>query len=506
MRRSGILLHITSLPGSHGIGDLGADARRFVDALARAGQKAWQILPLNPVDGVGSPYSSSSSMACEPLLLSLGDLADEGLVDPSTLAPLEAAGRSLAEGVDYTGLMVRRRRLIRAQAMALADNPPGTLSGPFSAFCDREDPDWLDDYALFMALRGRLGRVAWQDWPAPLAWRETKALDEARTVLASDIAAVKMEQFLFDRQWRRLKDLANSRGIEIIGDMPLFVTGDSADVWASPHLFKLDNQGRPLTVAGVPPDYFSKTGQMWGNPVYDWDAMQADGMAFWTRRAGRLLSLVDRVRIDHFRGIQATWEIPAGAPDAVSGQWVTVPGRALLDALAAQRPGMPYIAEDLGYITWEVDTLRNWYGLPGMHVLQFAFGAGVPKAEDHPVNFIPRSICYTGTHDNATTVEWFTAVHDNADDAAQAQRERLAFLEVAGNTGQPHWDMIRLAMMSGSDLAVLPLQDIMGLGPEGRMNTPATGTGNWSWRFKWDDLSTADLDHLKDLTVAGGRA
>lgn len=518
-RHSGVLLHITSLPGDAGIGEIGPHARRFASLLAQADQRAWQILPLNPVDRAGSPYASASSMACETAMISLEDLVEDGLAAPETLMAARAGDPSR---VDYGAALGRRRRLIRQIARNLAIELPESIRGGYEMFCSIHGEAWLDDFALFVGLQSVYGDKAWWDWPEDVRTRQPQALVEARQVLAADIAAVKMEQYLFERQWRLLKSHAYALGLQIIGDMPLFVTADSADVWAAPHLFKLDDKGHPRVVAGVPPDYFSETGQLWGNPVYDWDALQAEDMSFWTRRTARLLDLVDIIRIDHFRGLQATWEIPAGETTAANGQWVEVPGKALLDSLRTIAPEMPFIAEDLGYITWEVDALRNWYGLPGMRVLQFAFDQGPPVGENSPWAQPPRSVCYTGTHDNNTILGWYregldpseapAAGPDLTPAARAAQQEkmnrrRMTFQSFTGTDGrEAHWEMIRLAMASTSQGVITPLQDIMGLDASGRMNFPGTATGNWRWRFGWDDLHMEDLQRLRELTRAYGRS
>jgi 4-alpha-glucanotransferase len=374
-------------------------------------------------------------------------------------------------------------------------------AGPFDAFLATQT-HWLDDFATFMALRDANGTSDWPQWPREIVRRQSAAMREARTVLADEIRRQQFSQFLFRRQLQALRRYARPRGVSLIGDLPIFVSADSADVWANPHLFQLDRSHRPRAVAGVPPDYFSRTGQRWGNPLYDWEAMRRDGFAWWVARARATLDQVDLVRIDHFRGFEAYWQIPARLPTAERGRWVKAPGRGLFVALRKQLGRLPFIAEDLGLITPEVESLRDQFGLPGMRVLQFAFGGGGADNPFLPHNYVPNAVAYTGTHDNDTTPGWF----------ARLDRKGRAAVRDYAPDGQlngkwdPAWALIRLAWSSVAHTAVAPLQDVLGLGSKARMNTPGTGTGNWRWRFQEGMLREDRLDQLGELTATYGRA
>jgi 4-alpha-glucanotransferase len=486
-RAAGILLHPTSLPGPYGIGDLGPAAYAWVDALARARQKWWQMLPLGPTGYNDSPYQSFSAFAGNPFLVSPDVLADEGLIQRSDLAGVHLP----AHTVDFsavrhfkTDLTVRAWNNFQHGAAAL-------MRGPFEEFIARQRV-WLDDFSLFMALKEAHGDRPWTEWPEDLTLRRPEALAQARRELADAVGLHQFRQLLCFRQWQNLRRHAHERGVRLIGDVPIFISGDSADVWANPRLFQLDERRRPRVVAGVPPDYFSATGQLWGNPLYDWEAMKADKYAWWVARLRATLEQVDLVRVDHFRGFEAYWEIPAGMPTAQIGRWVKAPGAELFRALRAELGALPVIAEDLGLITPEVEALREQFGLPGMRILQFAFGGA---AEDRflPHNYERNTVVYTGTHDNDTTMGWYRTL---------SPRE-LAFLRryvphVDNNTVA--WDLLRLAWGSVADLAVAPLQDVLSLGPEARMNLPGRAEGNWRWRYTAEMLTPAVLDQLADVT------
>jgi 4-alpha-glucanotransferase len=502
-RSSGILLHLTSLPGPHGIGDLGDEAYRFVDFLVSSGQSLWQILPLGPTGYGDSPYASFSAFAGNTLLISLPFLVREGLLSN---ASLEGAPAFPEESVDFGGALEFKQPLLQKAFVNFQKTTNPALRHEFDNFCQFA-ASWLDDYALFRALKNEHGGVAWNEWEKPLAQREKVALAQAGERLREEIEAQKFYQFLFFKQWFALKSYANTRGVKLIGDIPIFVAQDSADVWTHPEQFKLDEQGVPIVVAGVPPDYFSQTGQLWGNPLYNWEHMIADGFRWWIERVRATLHTIDIVRIDHFRGFAACWEIPGGDKTAERGQWVDAPGRELFEAIRQELGPLPIIAEDLGVITPDVEALRDDFGFPGMRILQFSFG-GDPANQDLPHNYHRNVVVYTGTHDNDTTVGWFKseAGAGSTRDAAQVQRERDFCLKYLDSTGEEiHWDFIRAVLASVASIAIIPLQDLLGLGTEARMNLPNTTSGNWSWRYKPDALKPQLGQRLKDLTEIYGR-
>ena len=497
-RRSGVLLHPTSLPGRFGIGDLGPAAEAFVGFLADAGQRWWQILPLGPTGHGHSPYQSHSSIAGNRLLISPEWLAEDGLLTPEDWRDLP----EFPEGfVAFDAVAEAKDALLRT---AFARFDPGRAD--FRSFDDREG-DWLDDYALYVALKAAHGGRAWYDWEPRLARREPEALAEAREAHAEEIAYQKFLQYAFARQWDRLRALCHERRIGMIGDLPIFVAQDSADVWTRPDLFELDAGGRPTHVAGVPPDYFCETGQLWGNPLYRWDAHAAEGYAWWIARLRGTTDRVDLVRLDHFRGFEAYWAVRADEPTAIDGEWRPAPGAEFLEAAREALGGLPLIAEDLGVITPEVDALRDAAGLPGMRILQFAFGDD-DKANDYlPCHYIPHCVVYTGTHDNDTTVGWFHGSEGNTTQPPEILAAERAFVRrYLGTTGEAiHWDMIRLALNSVADTVILPLQDLLGLGSEARMNVPGRAEGNWTWRFAPGALGADVRDRLADLTVVYDR-
>lgn len=499
-RASGILLHITSLPGPHGSGDLGPAAYDFVDALARAQQGIWQVLPLGPTGYGDSPYQCYSAFAGNPLLISLNELAKESWLTSAELngAPEFAEGRAEFEGAMAWKLSLLRQAYQRFHASATDQQRTS-----FTRY-QKENGQWLSDYSAFMALKDQFGGVQWTLWPAAAASRDPHAMREWRLSLASDTQFYDFLQWQFSRQWLALKAYANARGVQIIGDVPIFVAHDSSDVWANRHLFQLKEDGEPRLIAGVPPDYFSETGQRWGNPLYDWPALAATGYAWWLQRLEQAFKLFDLVRLDHFRGFAAYWEIPAENETAAGGRWVAGPGAALFEALQASLGKLPLIAEDLGVITPDVEALRDQFAFPGMRVLQFAFGDD-PKAVDYrPHNFIPNCAVYTGTHDNDTTVGWFRsqAGEGTTRTAEQIAREREFALNYLQSDGSEiHWDMIRLAMASVARLAVFPMQDVLGLGTEARMNLPSTSRGNWSWRMLPGQFSPGHESRLRSLAT-----
>jgi 4-alpha-glucanotransferase len=495
-RASGVLLHITSLPSEFGIGDMGPWAYRFADFLAHGGQSYWQVLPLHPTDPLSahSPYSSTSAMAGNPnlispeLLVAWGLLVQEDVARPPWF-PRESC--LYEEAIPYKEGLLGRAVERFGEAHGLWQE--------YKAFCQRER-GWLEDYVLFAALKALHGGSSWVEWPQKLKWRDPVALEEARRELQRELERGRFLQFLFFRQWEALKGHCARKGIRLIGDVPIYVSHDSADVWANPELFHLDGDGKPTVVAGVPPDYFSRSGQRWGNPIYRWDLMEQTGFRWWVRRIGQNLRWFDKVRIDHFRGLMAYWEIPAAEPTAVKGRWVKAPGEALLRRILSEFPRESLIAEDLGIITPDVREVMERLGIPGMRVLQFAFSGDFPQNAYLPHNHVPRCVVYTGTHDNNTTRGWFEK------EATSQERQRLSmYLGREVTAAQLPREMIRLAMMSAADTVILPLQDLLGLGEEARMNRPSTTEGNWRWRLDPELMGPGTLELLRDLTWAYGR-
>ena len=487
-RASGVLLHPTSLPGPHGSGDFGANAYHFVDWLVAAGQKLWQILPLGGIGPGNSPYMSTSAFAGNVLLIDLAELQRRGWLTAEEITP--PAG--LAEQrLNFASVVpFRMDRLARA-AQRFAAQASAEERADLQAFCERH-ADWLPEHVLFMTLAEQHNWRDWSSWDAPLAARNPVALAAARQIHAERIAFWTFCQWCFFRQWLALKAYANGKGIAVIGDAPIFIAHQSAEVWARPELFQLDARGRPSVVAGVPPDVFSETGQRWGNPLYRWEAHARDGYAWWVQRIRRIFELVDIVRIDHFRGFAGYWEIPASEATAVKGRWLPGPGEALFEAIARELGALPIIAEDLGVITPDVVALRRQFAFPGMRILQFAWGEG----EAAEPRFLPHrhasdSVVYTGTHDNDTTLGWWQA-------ADEATRHHLR--EYLATDGRAiHWDMIRAASASVADTAIHPLQDVMGLDSSGRMNFPGQGEGWWAWRFRREQLPADAAARLRRM-------
>ena len=485
-RSSGILLHPTSLPGRFGIGDFGPTAYTWIDQLVRARQRWWQILPLGPTGYGDSPYQSFSAFAGNPLLISPELLVKDGLLRPDDLA----AGPFRADRVIF-GWVVDWKKGLLARAWAnFQAKRDGVLHDAVEEFSGQR-AHWLEDFSLFMALKEAHGGVSWLQWPEPIRLREPAAVNDARRELAEPAARHRFAQFLFFRQWGDLKRQAKERGIQLIGDLPIFVSSDSADVWANPELFNLDEHRQPTVVAGVPPDYFSATGQLWGNPLYDWEALKQTGYRWWLDRLVATLEQVDVVRLDHFRGFEAYWEVPASETTAINGRWVAGPGADFFEAAIRHFGRLPLIAEDLGLITPPVDALRRQFGLPGMRILQFGFG-GATEARFLPHNFERHTVVYTGTHDNDCTRGWHACITD---------AERDFFHRYSASTGaDPAWDLMRLAWSSVADLAIAPLQDVLDLGSEARMNYPGQPAGNWDWRFQAPMLTDQRLDRLAEWT------
>jgi len=511
-----VLLHPTSLPGPHGSGDAGREARRFIDRLAAAGQTWWQMLPVGPIGPGNSPYSSPSALAGNPLLIDLSELVRDDLLAPDDLAP--PPGLS-ADRVRYAEVIPFRERCLR-RAFDVFRSRPRRLKSQLELFCETQRT-WLDDWALFAALRRTLRRAAgirgrgprserpsggsdavpaWTDWPAELRTRRPAALRQAQRELAEEFQFERFCQFLFDRQWQALRTYANQRGIGLIGDIPIFVAHDSCDVWRHPELFRLDRRGRPTVVSGCPPDYFSRTGQLWGHPHYRWERHAAEGFTWWIERFRLALRRFDAVRIDHFLGFYRAWEVPAGARTAAHGRYTLTPGRELLTAVRRALGGIQIIAEDLGNVTPQALALRDEFGIPGMRVLQFAFGEGARY--DQPHNHVRNAVVYTGTHDNDTTLGWFRSLsrppHNRRGRDGLSTRQRV--LRYLGTDGrQIHRDLIRLAYLSPANLAIVPLQDVLGLDTRGRMNVPATAEGNWEWRLRPGAFTAVHVRWLREL-------
>jgi 4-alpha-glucanotransferase len=488
-RFSGILVHPTSLPGPSGSGDLGPSAHAFVDWLVAAKQQLWQVLPLGPTGYGHSPYAARSAFAGNPLLISLERLREDGLLGPDDLAaiphyPLEKA--------HFDGVLQHKLEILRKAAAALGKS--SRRRARFAEFCERH-AYWLEDYALFMAVREAEGGRHWNEWPRAIAAKEPEAVARSRAELAEEIAFQRFLQFVFFEQWGSLRRYANEQGVQIIGDIPIFVAYDSADVWANRRLFHLNERGRPTVVAGVPPDFFSKTGQLWGNPLYDWQLMAREGYAWWMARFYATLELVDIIRIDHFRGFESYWEIPGAHRTAERGRWAPGPGAALFQAARAALGELTILVEDLGTITPAVEALRDTLGYPGMAVLQFAFG-GEPANPYLSHNLVRNQVVYTGTHDNATTAGWFAAAEEDEQDYVRR------YLAIPGE--DIAWELIRVALASVCDRAVIPIQDVLGLGNEARMNTPGTTHGNWEWRLT-ELPDPAAAERLAELTELYGR-
>jgi len=493
-RRSGILMHITS-PSAFGVGDLGPEAYAFAEFLERAGQGLWQVLPLNPTDPShgNSPYHSLSSFAFNPVLISPEGLLQDGLIDPQDLP---RPGMFKAGYAEYRKAAKAREHLFD---IAFHGFCKGGDRADYDAFCD-EHASWLNDFSLFAALKSQFEGRPWTSWPAELRDRHPEALCSAANELGAQMDRIRFVQYLFYRQWQALRAACRDRGIGIVGDMPIYVVLDSVDVWVEPELFKLDHRKRPLAVAGVPPDYFSETGQLWGNPVYRWDVMRQRGYDWWIRRIRHNLMLYDRLRVDHFRGFVGYWEIPAGEETAVNGKWMEAPFDDFFTTVLREFPDAPIIAEDLGLITPDVREAMARFGFPGMKVLLFAFGPDVGSNPYAPHNHERNYVVYTGTHDNNTARGWFDQ------EATEEDRSRLdAYVGHTVTSDTVHWDLIRLAMGSVADTAVLPMADVLGLGAEQRMNRPATGSGNWTWRMMPGSAGEEPARRLLGLTRLYGR-
>lgn len=502
-RRSGLLLHPTSLPGPHGIGDLGAEAHAFVDLLASAGQTVWQVLPLAPTGYGDSPYQGLGAHGGNPMLVALAPLLAEGLLEEGELA----SGGFGPGRVEFERLIPWKEALLARAARRFAARGSAERRAAFDAF--RQANPELERLALFLALKARAGGRPWWKWEPPLAAFEPAAVARARRELAAEVEERAFAQFLFAEQWAALRAHARERGVLLLGDVPIYVAHDSVDVWARRELFQLDAAGMPVAVAGVPPDYFSADGQRWGNPLYRWEALARDGFSFFVARIRAALGQVDVVRLDHFRGFEAYWSIPAGAPTAREGAWLPGPGAALFERLRRELgEPLPLVAENLGVITPEVEALRRRFALPGMAILQFAFGEDPQAPTFLPHNYDRDLVAYTGTHDNDTALGWWASEGgDSVRTPEQIRREKahaLAYLRADGR--EMHWSLIAALMASHADTVIFPVQDVLGLGSEARMNRPSTASGNWRWRLREGELGPAPMRRLAELAALYGRA
>ena len=503
-RRAGILLHPTSLPSPFGIGDFGEEAFRFLRQLAEAGQTIWQMLPLGPAGYGNSPYAMFSAFAGNPLLISPEMLVHNGLLSQEDL---NGAPHFRDDVVEYSRVSEFKLALLRKAHQNFAAKASSEVRHKFDQFCADHKP-WLDDYALFIALKSHFGEKNWTDWDKSLVRRDPSVLYEWQEKLAGEIEVRKYWQFEFFRQWQALRDEAQRLNIQIVGDLPIYVSHDSADVWAHSEQFCLDKDGHSTVVAGVPPDYFSETGQLWGNPLYRWEEMKRAGYEWWIKRFRAAFRLFDLVRLDHFRGFQAYWQVPASEKTAVKGQWIEGPGAALFNEVKKHLGDLRIVAENLGDITPEVEQLRRELDLPGMAVLQFAFSGADPDNAFLPHNFERNVFAYTGTHDNDTLMGWWTSSGgDSTRSDADVRKEKSFALQYVGDGGEEfQWRLLRSLYSSIAQAAIVPMQDVLGLPSASRMNRPGDGEGNWTWRLPRGAFSPGIQSHLKELAVVYGRA
>jgi 4-alpha-glucanotransferase len=488
-RGCGVLLHPTSLPGVEGIGVLGKDARRFVDLLVSMGMSYWQVLPLTPPACGNSPYSAYSAFAGNPLLIDLDQVVVDG-----DLASIRHEEIPNNHSIDFESITKKKMKLLHTAGTTFLANDSAQFKHEFWNFCNTTP--WLHNYALFMALKHKFKGCSWDKWPTGLALLTPEMYENVSVELNHEIGVQKYIQWQFFRQWRGLRTYADGKGIEIIGDIPIFVGYDSADVWSHRELFLLDSKGKPTAVAGVPPDYFSKTGQLWGNPLYDWETMVNQNFKWWVERFRSMFELFGIIRVDHFRGFEAAWHVPSYEKTAINGTWCKAPGTKLFDSIYSVLGKLPIIAEDLGVITPEVEALRDRYDFPGMKIVQFAFDSG-PSNPYLPHNHQKNSVVYTGTHDNDTTVGWYRSLSDT-------QRSRV-HRYVGGNGDDTVDSILRTVLMSVADTAILPMQDLLRLGSEARTNIPGTAFGNWGWRFTWDMVACDLVDRVRDQIECYGR-
>ena len=498
-RTAGVILHITSLPGPFGIGEIGAHARAFVDRLVDMQLGVWQFLPLGPTAYGDSPYQPLSTFAGNEMLIDVAELLELGLLDQGEVADLTALP---GHYVDYGALIPAKNRLLKVAAGRFASTVPDAHRASCQAFIETHDRAWLHDYTLFRILKTRHGERPWPEWQPEFTRRDPQALAALEAEAADEIEAIKVIQFLFFDQWRRLRDYANSRGIRLFGDIPIYIALDSADAWANPEILRIDEDGNPSYVAGVPPDYFSEDGQLWGNPLYDWQHHADTGYRWWIDRVRATMDLVDIVRIDHFRGFEAYWAIPSDAETARTGAWETGPNETIFDAIQDALGSLPIVAEDLGVITPPVEALRDKYHMPGMQVLQF----DCVDPDFSLENVRENSVCYTGTHDNDTTVGWFHGSPDDIRSDEEIRKTRHAVLEMTGGAAETiHTDLVRVAFNSNSNLAVVPIQDILGLGSDARINTPGKLGNNWKWRLSETQLTRQVCDNVAEMARVAGR-
>ena len=498
-RRAGVCLHLTSLPGPYGIGELGAAAKSFVDTMRRMRLSVWQFLPIGPTAYGDSPYQPLSTFAGNEMLVDIADLIslrllNRGEVDELTTLP--------ERHVDYGALIPIKNRLLALAASRFESTVSDEILRDFKGFVERNDVEWLHDYALFRILKTSHGERPWHEWKPEFVHRDAAAMEQLERHEADRIQAIKIIQYLFFHQWWTLREYANANGVLLFGDMPIYIALDSADAWANRDIVKIDQDGQPAAVAGVPPDYFSEDGQLWGNPLYDWEKHAANGYSWWVDRLRATAELTDLVRIDHFRGFEAYWSVPAEAETARNGAWEPGPGDAIFDAMHDALGNLPIVAENLGVITPEVEALRERHSIPGMHVLQFdVCDEGFTLAD-----VVENSVCYTGTHDNDTTIGWFHGSPDDirsADEIAAAQKAVLGL--TGGSAESVHTDLIKAAFSTNARIAIAPMQDYLGLGSEARINTPGTSGGNWRWRVLDSQLSPELCDNVRSMVKASKR-
>jgi 4-alpha-glucanotransferase len=493
-------MHLTSLPGEHGIGDIADSARAFVDTLVEMELGVWQFLPLGPTAYGDSPYQPLSAFAGNANLIGLGPLLRMGLLEASELEPLACLPRDYT---DYGQLIPLKRGLLVRAAQRFHARGGGALRGEYEEFLHRHGAGWLDDYALFRVLKTAHGERPWPEWDSPYVHREATALQRAQNQFTEQIEFTRITQFLFNLQWQALKAYATERNVCLFGDMPIYIALDSADAWARPELLQIDRDGRPLQVAGVPPDYFSEDGQLWGNPLYKWSYHKQTDYRWWVERLRYAAQQTHIVRIDHFRGFESFWSVPNGAKSAREGEWLPGPGDALFEALQTELGNLPIVAEDLGVITPAVDALREKHNIPGMVVLQFKLG----EPDFDPDCIDVNSVCYTGTHDNDTTLGWFRGTGDDTRTAAERVSTRAAALShTAGTIESIHMDMIRLAFSTCSCIAIAPMQDFLGLGSSARLNRPGTTANSWRWRMRADQLQPALVAQVAAMVRSASRA
>ena len=498
-RQAGVCLHIASLPGPYGIGEIGAEARAFVDKMRAMQLGVWQFLPTGPTAYGDSPYQPLSTFAGNEMLISIGDLLETGLLAEHEVEELTALPTGF---VDYGALIPVKNRLLDIAAQRFPYKASDEIQARYAAFIAADDSAWLHDYALFRILKTRHGERPWPEWAPEYVRRDEQALHELEIDEAAQIEAIKVIQFFFHEQWQRFRDYAHANGVTLFGDMPIYIALDSSDAWANREILRIDTDGCPDNVAGVPPDYFSEDGQLWGNPLYDWNMHAADGYQWWIDRLRASAKLADIVRIDHFRGFEAYWSVPADSDTARVGAWEPGPGDAIFDAMKDALGNLPIVAEDLGVITPEVDGLRERHNFPGMRVLQF----DVCDPDFKLAGVGPNSVCYTGTHDNDTTIGWFKGSPNDIRSAEDIELTQKAVLEITGGTPETiHSDLIKAAFSTDAQLAIAPMQDYLGLGSEARLNVPGTSGGNWRWRVLVTQLAPEVCDNVAEMVRASGR-